>query len=371
MNGDAAGSALPELTDEGSVEPREHVLEEQGINSRHDPVLFRWISRLSEPRAGYPRAEVDFVQSLRALLEAHGITVVDDTYDYDDTEAWQNDAKVKNQRRVSFDDARYEETWLSNHTHPLDHDIQDTQNLSGVPLHTRDAYRSKHARSLSQDRAAFPARTQSGRAGIAKHEEPIDVAHEEPFNNVYYPSRQELEEQADVFLYTSMRRSVHRCLRIWHATMTAVQHQRQSDEIVAADNDYKMLLTQAFNSFRAVYAERVTSRALRVKEQEDEQRATDFAKHNLTRNLLQHISIVTRETQAIQPLADRHMLAYRFFNHVVKYGLTECLRTRNTWLMLMHYTKGISPERSPHDWLIGFEIIEHNDTATPASLDGF
>ena len=97
-------------------------MREEEIEQEHDGVIFRALLRVGEStvEANKKRQHVDLVERLEGVLEARGITLIrEDGADEYTGMSSRPEQRKKLERRMSFDDARLEETWLSERSEAL------------------------------------------------------------------------------------------------------------------------------------------------------------------------------------------------------------------------------------------------------------
>ncbi|KAK5125912.1 hypothetical protein LTR85_011267 [Meristemomyces frigidus] len=268
----------------------DHVFAEQGIEQEHDGVVFRLLLRVGEAaregRSAHGR--VDLVGCLKGILAAQGITVLEGDEDQTGEDAGEETRSVvvasvqqgneviraggrkkdAGRRRVSFDDARLDETWLSEHSRSLAASPprqNQTGLLSQPPRRGRypDAPNGRRARSTSSQR------TNLVRQSAPKHFQqasPSTVytseAEDTNFNPtlLFQPSQTQLEQNAEAFASTSIIRAGRRCLHVWHDTALSLHQTRQQAYAIASAHDRRTLLKQAFDQWRTNHAAKVQTR---------------------------------------------------------------------------------------------------------------
>ncbi|KAM0708117.1 hypothetical protein Q7P35_004767 [Cladosporium inversicolor] len=137
-------------------------LAERGIDSNHDKVIFNWVNAISKRCAKVKLEEghVDFLVELRNVCQSQGITLLD----LDDSANAENNPprepdfpdsqahKPKtDRRRVSFDEARYEETQLSEQSEFLQEQTPDGKAYLGRPPTPGRPFYSQRAHSADAD----------------------------------------------------------------------------------------------------------------------------------------------------------------------------------------------------------------------------
>ncbi|CAK3768166.1 Hypothetical predicted protein [Lecanosticta acicola] len=253
--------------------------QERGLDSSRDNAILRWVMRVGDSarrqyRVGRP---TDFVPYVRSLLESQGITVIDDDEEGEidgvtrsleaQPNSAQRDGATAEKRRVSFDDARLEETWLSERSQFPQSSPEAAPHtlLRQPPRRTADFRPAPRARSVSSSERhsvvrhpapkhfqhASPSRSS---ANTSEHEEPKDPS------LWFQPSQTRLEEDADTFWAHSIIRLTRKCLHIWHDTALVTLARRSEQYNIAADYDREHLLRPAFEAFHGLYRARRAER---------------------------------------------------------------------------------------------------------------
>ena len=289
-------------------------------------MLTDYIMRIGDSAKAVNRggSHVDLVEQFRHILEAQGITFVEPSEDgeEDGTEARQEASLRKKRqasrwRRVSFDDANFEETWLSEHSRPINPTLLAAPRflLSLPPRRGRDATSERRTRSTSAQRE-YPTRRaapKSSQHNVPHHDNVPNI--DDQLNPTLYfePSQAQLELNAEVFLSTAALRSARSALHAWHDITLSQQSTRSQAYSTAAAHDRRTLLRQAFDQWR-------TSLSLRMQEHRKEhhlERLCDRAKHFRDRFLLNksftHWAMSCEEEKLRQKVAQRHILRITYF----------------------------------------------------------
>ncbi|KAK0316791.1 hypothetical protein LTR01_000542 [Friedmanniomyces endolithicus] len=255
------------------------VFAQQGVEQEHDGVVFRVLLRVGEAaREGGGRAGergVDLVGCLKGILQAQGITVIEDEGERGsevardgvviDGSSGVGSGGGKKQssagkRRVSFDDARLDETWLSEHSRPI---VAPTPRQQGQrSLLAQPARRgrphgnisTRRARSTSSQR---PANTFT-RQSAPKHFQQASPStlYDSDLDNhanptlLFEPSQTQLEQNAEAFASTSAIRAARHCIHIWHDRAFILHQSQQQARAIATAHDRRTLLKQAFDQWR-------------------------------------------------------------------------------------------------------------------------
>jgi protein SFI1 len=268
----------------------DEVFAEQGIEQEHDDVLFRLLLRVGETagKHGGAGGQVDLVACLKSVLAAQGISILQDgeneSQAEDDTRSvivgqqrqgangtgpTGRERKAKaDRRRVSFDDARLEETWLSERSREL---LPSPPRPKPAPRGylAQPPRRGRQADSVDSRRARSTSSQPRGNgllhhAPAPKHHQPDSPStiytsepdHEANPTLLFQPSQTQLEQNAEAFFTTSAIRLARRCLHHWHDTALQVQQARKQAYAIAAAHDRRALLKQAFDQLRATFLAR-------------------------------------------------------------------------------------------------------------------
>lgn len=294
----------------------------------------------------------DFISYMRSILEAHGITVLDDEtpgitivsedgYEAEERLGLANDAVAgrKQQlprRRVSFDDAQLTETWLSERSqsdHPgepyASNELprQPRRDMHHVgPKRTRST--SSHEHLLSRrpiPKASNPASSDYGSGD------------ERSLSFMNRPTEADLEQMAEGFYVTSDWRSSRRLLRKWHDQTEARRKERHlvfdreesRRESIAAAYDRRLLLKQSFDAWYGTYItlrqDRERMRLERERETQERQRKAALARH----------------LADYAKRRERHILAKAFDHWVecVRYERALVEKGRNILLMVRYFAR--------------------------------
>ncbi|KAK5709258.1 hypothetical protein LTR17_019938 [Elasticomyces elasticus] len=281
------------------------VFAEQSVQQEHDGAVFRVLLRVGEAaREGGGRAGVrgvDLVGCLKEVLQAQGITVVEDEGEggdglsevtrgsmptnldgQDDSRGPVKQRQKTGKRRVSFDDARLDETWLIEHSQPLA--VLSPRQQSKRSPRDQPARRSNRHES-DPSRRARSASSQRPASTLTRHSAPkhyqesspstVYTSEAEDQRNLallYQPSQTQLEHNAEAFAVTSTIRAARRCMHIWHDRALVLQATEEQARAIAAAHDRRMLLKQAFDEWRAKLRSRKKAheRELLRSEQDDQ-----------------------------------------------------------------------------------------------------
>jgi protein SFI1 len=272
-------------------------------------------------RGGNP---VDLVEQLRHILEVQGITVLDPSEDGEEdvAEARQEASPRKKshpsgRRRVSFDDANFEETWLDEHSRPVNPTplAAPTPLLSLPPRRGRNMAPERRTRSTSAQRG-HPNRRAAPKSSQHNVPDPHNLPDiDAQLNPTLYfePSQTQLELNAEVFLSTAALRSARHALHAWHNSTLRRQSALSKADATAIAHDRRTLLKQAFDQWRAALSLRIQE----LRKEHHLERLCDRAKHFRDRFLLNkaftHWAMSCEEEKLRQKVAQRHILRVTYF----------------------------------------------------------
>lgn len=302
---------------------------------------------------GGQRGHVDLVGCLKEILAAQGITVIEDDEALDgEADESRNvvvngghvqlpgisgraDASLKsrpnkagpNRRRVSFDDARLEETWLSNLSHDTtgarwrQDQSQNRALLSQPPRRGRQTgLQATRARSASSQRS--PRNEIFHQSAAPKHYQRASpsttYASEGEFEYanptlLFQPSQTQLEQNASAFFSTSSIRSARRFLHIWHDTAIKLRQTRRQAYAIANAHDRRTLLKQAFDEWRGNLASRKAAQRESTYWDGEERRAENYYHNKILWRAFTHWATSTSDQQAAIAFAKRRILRLRYF----------------------------------------------------------
>ncbi|KAK3706617.1 hypothetical protein LTR37_012626 [Vermiconidia calcicola] len=307
------------------------ILVEQGEDTAHDDVVFRYLMRIGETTrtANRERRPVDLVKQLRDVLDALGITVLDPQEGEGDSVTGTVEVErqsprrpyTRRNRRVSFEDARFEETWLSEHTEPVNPPTSPLSAPHGLlnlpPRRGRNLVSPRRARSISSHRSGL---TRNSTTRHSQHPSPstadVSEVHERDHLNptLYFePSQTQLEQNAEAFLSTSALRSARHALHSWHDLALGKQQRRQHAHEVATAHDRRTLLKQSLDQWRATLdSKRQVQRHHRHLEKLEE-RARRARNSFLIHKSFTHWATSCEHEKLKTTVAQRHILKVSYF----------------------------------------------------------
>ncbi|RMY56315.1 hypothetical protein D0865_03717 [Hortaea werneckii] len=337
------------------------VFREQGLESEHDSHIFRVLLRVGATarERGHERGgTVDLVGCLTSLLEAHGITVIDYS-ESGDLEAAEEDTKSvvfngpgtetqakingvgterkKSQsraekRRVSFDDAKLDETWLSEHSRSLapspSENLGPWQNQHFLAQPARkgrsnpNSGQGRRARSTSSQRHHTYARPHERTKEVARQRS-ADIKNEADYYDqttngnptlLFEPSQTQLEANAEAFFSTSTIRIARRALHIWHDAAIYTHQNNVQAFAIATAHDRRTLIKQAFDVWRNAYLESREERRLEGNCLKEENKWFRHWEAHIVDKAFTHWRQATFDQRHLTELAKKRILQVRYFS---------------------------------------------------------
>ncbi|KAI6840605.1 Sfi1-domain-containing protein [Hortaea werneckii] len=337
------------------------VFREQGLESEHDSHIFRVLLRVGATarERGHERGgTVDLVGCLTSLLEAHGITVIDYS-ESGELEAGEEDTKSvafngpgtetqaringvgahhkKSQfraekRRVSFGDAKLDETWLSEHSRSLapspSENLGPWQNQHFLAQPARkgrsnsSSGQGRRTRSTSSRRHhAYPRTHQRTKEDTRQSSNDIknETAYYDQDTNgnptlLFEPSQTQLEANADAFFSTSTIRIARRALHIWHDAAIYTHQNNVQAFAIATAHDRRTLVKQAFDVWRSAYVESREERRLEEKCVREEKKWFRGWEEHIVDKAFTHWRQATFDQRDVTELAKKRILQVRYFS---------------------------------------------------------
>ena len=275
---------------------------------------------------------------LKSILQAQGITVIENEDDQQSEITRPEELKPlpngkprpNERRRLSFDDARLNETWLSQHSTSVHDELPKRLNLLSLrPKRRGSSNTGPRARSNSAQRtpltAPVPRRFLERSSSVGEFSE-IE-ANLNP-TLLFEPSQTQLEQNAEAFLYTSSFRAARKCLSAWHESAMSLQDGRQQHQNIAAARDRKTLLKQAFDEWHAAFDARRQERRIKVHWEHEEQRADVAYFGGLARKVLSHWATACSDQRVATGCAKRYMLKFRYFKRWQSIAIENASKAR-------------------------------------------
>ena len=302
-------------------------LAERGIDTSRDKAIYNWVSatgnRCRNVRAKEGR--VRLIPELLKLLASRGLHLEPSEL-YADTD-WTQVSDVSeqetrkhkpDQRRVSFDEARYEETWLSEHSESIKEQTSDGITFSGRPPTPGRPYHSQRSRSADATETDWPA------ANVAKQASPSSLYKSEPDGPAdssmlvsSVVSEQERDAQLsdilDAFQETSDRRMTRCFFHVWHDALITLSTRNATAAAIAVSYDGRALLRQAMDQWRLAWRARVTERQQEEEFERMERRAVWFRSLMLAQKGFEHWHASHLALKSKTFRASQLLLAMRYF----------------------------------------------------------
>lgn len=295
-------------------------LSERGLDRTLDQKWYPYISLVQDAakKAGKGRQPVDLVQVLKSVLRSYNIKLVEPDDGEDDSVAVtippapidERHAGTKPSRRVSFDDARNQETWLSEHTETIAPSPARQSRGHGTSITGRRA-RSNSVQRQPEYRHDTARASSEGQL-LQKYGQPY--THPELLEQ----TQTELDMKADVFQTTSALNHARQALYSWRTNASLMRRSRSLNLAIAASYDRRTLLRQAFDAWHSRLADVV---AIKHKQLLEEQKFIQYDKKAVrVRNLMllrkcfTHWAFQTEDERLRTTVAHRHLLRFTYFN---------------------------------------------------------
>lgn len=241
------------------------IFADEGVEHEHDGVVFRYLMRLGEQARSSIRAGTwqGYAHALRDLLRAYEITLVDGTEDGLGEEVKEPSTRAKQvhaqsngclntklqRRRVSFNDSRLDETWLSEQSRSLNASPAPSPNhLAQPPKRGPEATHDRRSRSTEGRRSSVRFAEPEVEPALAPAPLPYRSAHQRAGvpESTLQPSHDELEARAEAFYGTCDYRITRHYLHRWIDATLLTQERFTDAYEQAAQYDRHILLNNAF-----------------------------------------------------------------------------------------------------------------------------
>lgn len=225
----------------------------------------------------------------------------------------------KDRRRVSFDDARYEETWLSEHSEQLKDETPEGPGFLKRPPTPGRPYHSQRARSVDSEKkqnGPVPKATRNVSSSSLYASEP-----DGPGDSSMLLTQAVSEEERAVRLQTILQsillgqntRMKRHYTHVWHDSLIALNSRNGAASAIATTHDARTLLRQALDQWRLVTQTRIEERHQEEEFERMERRAVWFRSLMLAQKGFEHwharhLALRTKTYRASQLL-----LAMRYF----------------------------------------------------------
>lgn len=293
--------------------------------------------------ANRERRHVDLVERLRHILEAQGITVVDTRGENDEDELLEVETgparartqRQRNKRRVSFDDAKTEETWLSEHSESI-------IPLSPLSRHDSPRQSPRNRSKLASQRRAHSASSQrspASRMADSKHVEHGSFAQGLGHNDtttpmaLFEPSEMQLEINAEAFLATSTWNLTRRVLHVWHdSAIRTLENHAQAYQI-ATVHDHRTLLRQALSGWQAKVETAREQKSRQRYLHSLEERAKRARNIFLLTKVFTHWATSSRDERIRTSVAMHHVLKVTYFKRWKAVASENQIKVRRVLLL--------------------------------------
>jgi protein SFI1 len=299
-------------------------LDERGIDPKHDKVIYNWVNavgnrcREAKAKEGRVRLKSELIQ----LLADNGVKIYprDDWPQDQDSEVLEQETRKHkpDQRRVSFDEARYEETWLSEHSDSIKEQTPDGKALFGRPPTPGRPYHNQRARS------ADPTETEWSATNAVRQASPSSLYNSQPdgpadssmlMQSVVSEQERDahLSDILDAFQETSDRRTARHFLHIWHDALITLSTRNTTATAIAVAYDGRILLRQAIDSWRTAARTKIAERHQEEEFERMERRAVWFRSLMLAQKGFEHWHARHLALKSKTMRAGQLLLAMRYF----------------------------------------------------------
>jgi protein SFI1 len=312
-------------------------LAERGIDPNHDKVIFNWVNAISKRCAKVKLEEghVVFLDELRNVCQSQGITLLDldncadaesKPHREHDSPDSQSRKQKTDRRRVSFDEARYEETQLSEHSEIFQDQTPDVKAYLGRPptpghpfynqrAHSADADGSHRVTSKKIKHAYDASLNVSEPDGPADSSILIHSALSDEERDA------QLQDTVDAFHEMSDLRLIRRCIHTLHDAFIAQRSRDEADELRAAAHDGRTLLRQALDLWIGAVQVRARSRKQEEEFERMERRAGLYRGLMIAQKSFDHWYRLHLRRKEKTEEANKLVLAMRYFRRWR--GITE------------------------------------------------
>ncbi|KAI7204846.1 hypothetical protein KC316_g848, partial [Hortaea werneckii] len=251
-------------------------------------------------------------------------------------------------RRVSFDDAKLDETWLSEHSRSLapspSENLAPWQNQHFL---AQPARKSRSNPTSGQGRRARSTSSQRHHTYARPHERTKEVArkrstevkneadyYDQDINGnptlLFEPSQTQLEANAEAFFSTSTIRIARRALHIWHDAAIYTHQNNVQAFAIATAHDRRTLIKQAFDVWRDAYLESREERKLEEDCQIEEKKYQRGYEKHIVDKAFTHWRQATFDQRHVTELAKKRILQQnddQASTHYDRQLKTACLRS--------------------------------------------
>ncbi|KAI7564902.1 hypothetical protein KC319_g6381, partial [Hortaea werneckii] len=229
-------------------------------------------------------------------------------------------------RRVSFDDAKLDETWLSEHSRSLAPSPSENlgpwqnQHFLAQPARKGRSHASsgqgRRTRSTSSQRHHAYSRPSQRKEQVARRPS-TDIKKETDYYDqdtngnptlLFEPSQTQLEANADAFFSTSTIRIARRALHIWHDTAIYTHQNNVQAFAIATAHDRRTLVKQAFDVWRSAYLESREERRLEENCLKEEEKYMRGWERHIVDKAFSHWRQATFDQRHVTELAKKRIL---------------------------------------------------------------
>lgn len=334
--------------------------------------MFRSLLHVGEAAraAGSGREHVDLVGCLKEILQAEGITLLEEDEGDGVSEVTRDVTaavasiegrrhgrsagmqKAKGRRRVSFDDAKLDETFASERSRSFGLELPRKRSQRGhLAQPSRDGRLAinnnlRRARSISSQRPTSHGLRQPAPKELQQTSpSTIYTSDLDEYANptlLMEPSETQLDMNADAFATTSAIRMARRCIHQWHdRTLVLLQSHEQAFAIASA-HDRRTLLRQALDQWRSHLASRKEAHALELQDRYRDEQATQIYNTGILARAFQHWAQSAIYQRDAVETAKKHMLEYRYFHRWRMIALENVVKARS---ILVRKYQGLWRER--------------------------
>ncbi|KAI7542199.1 hypothetical protein KC331_g8118 [Hortaea werneckii] len=196
-------------------------------------------------------------------------------------------------RRVSFDDAKLDETWLSEHS----------RSLAPSPSENLGPWQNQHFLAQPARKADYYDQDTNGNPTL-----------------LFEPSQTQLEANAEAFFSTSTIRIARRALHIWHDAAIYTHQNNVQAFAIATAHDRRTLIKQAFDVWRNAYLESREERRLEENCVKEENKWFRGWEAHIVDKAFTHWRQATFDQRHLTELAKTRILQVRYFRDVGSLG---------------------------------------------------
>lgn len=275
----------------------------------------------------------------------------------------------EDRRRVSFDDARYEEHWLSEHSETIEHHVPEPQGLLRLPpLRGGPNGTAQRARSISSERfvrqptSQHPQHDTSSVQDASDPDGPADSSLYKPDLAAKEERKAHLNEILGAFRDTSSIRSERRFIHIWHDTTIAQQERNREAYAIATQYDIRKLLQSSIDEWHNAASEKRQARLLHAhleaKYERLERRATHFRGIHIVRKCFTHWEAMHHLLRHKTMRAQQLLLAMRYFKRWRQITIENNMKARS---ILTRKTLAMWRDRFARRLLVNEQAVAHHE----------